>query len=298
MTCALCGFELPLQNSHIIPKFVTRYLNGSSGTGYIRHSTNPNVKTQDGPKIKLLCDSCEKEISKHESWFKSKVFDEILKEEPFEIDYDDSFIRFLASLSWRTIQYYERTGQGSPLNEDEKTELSRAEKTLREFLTRKIPNPGKYEQHFFPMGALPNMRDPEAPNNFNRYLLRSMGCDIIRSPNEILIITKLPSMLVIGFVKPFKPNIWNSSKARMQGKLKPQSNFLPAGMRPYLFEKSRYVQRLHDGLSERQKSKIRDAVKENPDMVANSETFRAFAADLSSFGPEVFEKESEEDRVE
>ncbi len=48
--CRLCGKNADLQESHIIPSFVYRWLKDSSGTGYLRFGPEPNKRVQDGYK--------------------------------------------------------------------------------------------------------------------------------------------------------------------------------------------------------------------------------------------------------
>lgn len=56
--CALCRENKELELSHIVPKFVIRYLKKTS-TGAIRNMENPNKIAQDGEKHYLLCGDCE-----------------------------------------------------------------------------------------------------------------------------------------------------------------------------------------------------------------------------------------------
>src|SRR4051812_354965 len=76
--CALCGTASTLKESHIIPKFVFKYLKSTSGSGYLRDGQKPKLRVQDGFKTELLCDSCEQEFSKHESWFHTQVFQPVI----------------------------------------------------------------------------------------------------------------------------------------------------------------------------------------------------------------------------
>src|SRR5438105_3665023 len=71
--CALCATLAPLQKSHIIPKFVFRYMRTSS-PGRIRDSTAPNRLIQDGPKIPLLCAPCEERFAAWETPFAERIF--------------------------------------------------------------------------------------------------------------------------------------------------------------------------------------------------------------------------------
>lgn len=60
--CALCGTEAELQLSHIIPKFVGRYLKETS-IGNIRNHALSERVVQDIEKHYLLCHECEELFS-------------------------------------------------------------------------------------------------------------------------------------------------------------------------------------------------------------------------------------------
>jgi len=54
----LCKTPAQLQNSHIIPAFVFKWMK-SGGTGYIRHTGNINKRVRDDTTRKMLCADCE-----------------------------------------------------------------------------------------------------------------------------------------------------------------------------------------------------------------------------------------------
>ena len=73
-SCALCPSHEPLRESHIIPHFVFDWLLESSATGYMRLGIAPNVRVQDGAKQHLLCDDCEKRLSRWETEVAQALF--------------------------------------------------------------------------------------------------------------------------------------------------------------------------------------------------------------------------------
>ena len=52
--CALCKDETNLKESHLIPKFVGKWLKRTSATGYLRDIKNINKRQQDIFKEYLL----------------------------------------------------------------------------------------------------------------------------------------------------------------------------------------------------------------------------------------------------
>lgn len=99
--CALCLQDRELLESHIVPKFVGRYLKASSSTGGFRTNHTPNRSVQDLEKRRLLCAECELRFSKDEAAFAERAFKPYL-ESAGEISYDAWLMRFGVSLLWRT----------------------------------------------------------------------------------------------------------------------------------------------------------------------------------------------------
>lgn len=54
MKCVLCDSEECVEDSHVIPAFVFRYLKKISITGHLRGGEQPNLRMGDGPKPRLL----------------------------------------------------------------------------------------------------------------------------------------------------------------------------------------------------------------------------------------------------
>ena len=66
-TCALCGQQKDLRKSHIVPRFVGKWLKSTSATGFLRGVKNPELRLQDLPTLPLLCGDCEQIFSKLET---------------------------------------------------------------------------------------------------------------------------------------------------------------------------------------------------------------------------------------
>lgn len=105
--CALCGKERELKLSHIKPKFEFKALKKNALTGNIRRSDKPNLRTQDGLKIYLLCEDCEQRFSKLEKRFADNIYHPIrVKEHEFTYSYEGDWIkRYLISVAWRCLKH-------------------------------------------------------------------------------------------------------------------------------------------------------------------------------------------------
>lgn len=100
--CALCGEEKELQLSHIVPKFVGRHLKKTS-VGNIRSIEDPNKTVQDLEKHYLLCHDCEELFSASERWVARDVFYPWKKNQKTEFEYNSYLHYFITSLSWRSL---------------------------------------------------------------------------------------------------------------------------------------------------------------------------------------------------
>ena len=73
--CRLCGSNADaLKQSHIVPRFVGRWLKDGSITPYFRYGGNMDKRSQDLPSIELLCGRCENLFSAWETKFANEIF--------------------------------------------------------------------------------------------------------------------------------------------------------------------------------------------------------------------------------
>lgn len=117
MECKFCLHELErLEISHIIPKFVYRWLKITSTTGRMRDGRNMKRPAQDGLKKDLLCSACENDFSASETYFANKIFSQMTKNdgaiESEEIDWM-KFDKFILSLVWRTLYFAANTKEAN-----------------------------------------------------------------------------------------------------------------------------------------------------------------------------------------
>src|SRR3989338_2133962 len=102
MICKLCGINDELQNSHIIPSFIYRWLKETSGTGFLRFGQTPNKRVQDGLKDYLLCSSCEGLFQ--------KLYTKSADRDRFSIKKMERFLVKKRAESWQISTTYVTTG--------------------------------------------------------------------------------------------------------------------------------------------------------------------------------------------
>ena len=139
--CILCRSAPSISNSHVIPKFVFRWMRKTGGTGYLRFAKTPNKRVQDGLKLALLCSSCETEIGKLENQFSSGVFFPSVDEGEIPKRTGNKEYLFLSSLHFRALGYFIKNSQ-DPIfySSSEKRLILRAFSEFRQVLLKRKSN--------------------------------------------------------------------------------------------------------------------------------------------------------------
>jgi hypothetical protein len=200
--CRLCGNDAVLQDSHIMPAFVYKWLKATSATGYLRAADEPNLRVQDGQTRPWLCAGCESRFNKYETQFASEFFHAFDENPSSRLRYGRWLLKFCVSLSWRQLLIRLEDG----VLENEKSELLDAARAALQswaaFLLDETPHPGRFEQHLLPLGAIEEHSVKDMPANFNRYILRVVSMNVISvGGKEVLSIYKLGPLAIIGFIK-------------------------------------------------------------------------------------------------
>ena len=246
----------------------------------MRESNNIDKREQDIAKEYWLCGTCEDLFSNWEREFANKVFYHSVNAQKSIIIYQGWMSRFCASLSWRTLTYIRSLN----IKEDKPKEyiesINKAERQLSKYLLGKSDDLYEFEQHLFPIGEIESTTETGLPANMNRYFLRTMSMDIIGNKNNTFIYTKLPSFILLGFVKGSIPKEMRSSRIALEhGKLSPQTYHFPDGFINYLVDKANMVNKLGGSINPTQQARIDEFVKNNPEKVVHSKTFWAFVKD-------------------
>lgn len=280
--CRLCNEEKKLEESHIIPKFIGKWLRKTSATGYLRSLDTPNIRRQDLFKTHLLCKSCEDILSNDESYFANTIFHPYMNEQEisYSFQYDHRLIRFCAGLSWRSLVYLTEV-----LNDENHDEIEKYKSKLQSFLLEKSSNVDQYEQHLFPLSL-----NSESPlnlkhSNLNSYFHRSVDIDLLTLKNEMLIYTKIPNFILISNINYSNINKMRGSRiALKQGVFTVNKNFiLPIEMYNYLDNRLTFIkENLTDQISDVQNQKILEDIKKDPERLLKSNTLKAIKADRSS----------------
>ncbi|NWK73093.1 hypothetical protein HYG93_02085 [Acinetobacter sp. SwsAc6] len=278
--CRLCKKQKVLIESHIIPKFIGRWLIKTSATGYLRDINKPNLRCQDIIKTKLLCKECEDLLSNDESYFADTIFHPYMnrKSHTYNLPYSKQLSRFCAGLSWRVLIYLTEIH-----DTDKSSEIENAESTLREYILGNSSNLGIYEQHLIPLegGAIADFKCTKS--NLNAYFTRTIDIDLLTiADRDHLIYIKLPNFILISNINYTHINKMRPSRITLkQGAIISKNYLLPPEFYKYLQDKLNFIaNEFTDKISKTQSEKIMDSIKKDPERLLNSRTLKAVESDL------------------
>ena len=214
--CALCGRNGDLQASHIIPKFVVKWLKDTSATRALARINGNNVEhAQDIPTYRMLCSSCEQRFSSLEKQFAEKIFYPFHKnDDNRRLEYGSWLERFAISLGWRVLRMeYEAFKSNHPKFGPQ---IEAAEATWREFLLSNRQAVHPYESHLLILGSVDNDTDG-IHEKTTWYMRRSADCTVGISDTRIFTYAKLADMV---FVTALQPNVlkgWTGTRINKSG---------------------------------------------------------------------------------
>ena len=287
--CKLCGHEGTLEVSHIVPKFIYRWLRKSSASGYLRFAVNPNKREQDGIKDYWLCSSCEDRFEKWETQFSKFAFHPYLSDSKFKGGYGDWLIKFSVSITWRALTYIRETQGIDYFPEELKVHAENAERVWQAFLLGETPHPERFEQHLVLLDAIESHTMPSLPVTMNRYILRATDIDAVTSRNQAFVYCKLPKMAFFGFIHMAKPREWEGTKLHVKhGEFGQQRIVIPQAVGNYMMDQADKMSGSLSEISDKQNAVIEKAMMKDIEKTANSASFDAMRHDVRLFGKRAF----------
>ena len=282
--CRLCGNEAKLQDSHMLPKFVFKWLKETSATGYIRTATNPNYRQQDSIRIKLLCEDCEQRFSVVEKSFAEQVFRPYVDNELDDwgvargaiesFKYEEWLLRFVLSVNWRVLSYHIDKGIND-LPASTVNELRQQEHSIRQYLLEESESTGSNSSYLLFLqnlasgsGSLPPRMDPSV----NFYLLRSVDGTLVisRRGKAGLAYSKVGPIALITSLLPPKLSKMSTTSVHKKGHISTNQEFRNTDITEFIFidrpkEASENVK-----YSDKQKKKISETIEKDPQRAMNS----------------------------
>jgi hypothetical protein len=289
--CYFCEKDDQLRLSHIIPKFVYNWAKDTAPS-FLRSSKNPNRRIQDGEKLYLLCSDCEQLFGKWEKEFSENIFIPLHESgsDPVSFKYTDWCIKFSVSVSWRVLLYHKLHGL-SHLSNDEILLADNAFTTWKEFLKGNLPHPGKYEQHILPLDIIESHNFPKLSPYINRYFLRGIDSDVIKSDTILMTYAKMCRVAIFGFIKYDEKNKWKGTKIHIKnGKIGATDYHITENIIRFLSERANTILESMQKISQKQADKIEESILGNLDKAASSDILKAMSSDVALFGEKAFGK--------
>lgn len=281
--CALCGNISVLKDSHIIPRFVFKYLKNDSFTGKMRITAEPNKAVQDGESMDLLCGACEAKFQKFETPFSNKVFRPYKLDKITEFKYEESIIHdFITSVNWRILYVELRDISNSPelktesgFNNKQLSMLYKGEEIMRTYLMGGRKNLYDIENHLFFSDTV--VRKIAIDKELPSLIEGSVQGYIVGSADRksLYVLTNLLGIYIVTILNKPKKEVWkNTFINRDSGKIK-ETQTVKSDL---LIEELRYAsfqaEKAKQNLSLIQQQKLMEKIKANPEGFKKSGSFR------------------------
>ena len=214
-TCALCGRQGDIRLSHLVPKFVLKWIKRTSATWRLASAADGARRLQDGAKTHLLCGGCEERFSRHEKYFAEKIFHPFHDDGARSFEYDESLGVFAASLSWRALKV-SRGEAARDLPPILAAAVDEAEAAWRSLLLGERRSMEPYESHLI------FVDDESSCGEFypdKWYTFRGTDCTLGKSVDRALAYTLLPRMIVVTSIRPATMDGWLGTSIKAAGKI-------------------------------------------------------------------------------
>jgi hypothetical protein len=285
-----------------MPKFVGDWLRETNVTGRLRSNQVPNKLIQDLEWRYMLCTACEGRFSAFEGEVCESIFLPIHKRQQDRFRYGPSFARFAVSVAWRAIVALQREGGLGHLNEIPRY-VEAAEVVWREFLLERRSTPAPHVVHALPMDVPTNLNPEGISPHYSRFVLRTpaIGSRCLNGAGYVVV--KMARLIVFGTVASGNERKdWKATQLHVEGgSWGVEEYHVPGWVKGYLelgaAKQGTFVEELSARQKQRTNETIMEAIDDDAEIVAASDVFRAFEADLKLFGESAFQKPSSGDEL-
>lgn len=226
--CKLCQENSKIENSHIIPKFIGRWLKNTSGTGYLRavKADGNSERSQDLSKVPLLCKDCEERISEFETFFANTIFYPLKNNKLQSIPTDERIGKFAVSVSLRVIWVLLEIEDLVALKWKEK--ILELEKEWRNYIWGNTPFVKGSNTHHILFHSK-NLLKVGLPNHPNLilHLLRSSVFQIFEIFGKVYVSSHMAGIHVISMISPANLPVSRGTQVYPEQEF---GNILPCGI--------------------------------------------------------------------
>lgn len=252
--CGLCKKEKPVLDSHIVPKFVFKWLK-ETGSEYMRNPSKPNIRLQDGIKEKLLCFECEQKISLLEKWFSENIFRNYLAGTHFLFAHGEELGKFVISILWRIAIVSKDNLVESEVSLQQ--HLAAASEEWRKYLDEGV-KPAIYNE--FHLLLLPDGWGGLQPNKYvTRYFNRDIDGHIIDLDGECWVYLKFARFMFFARIAGDKPTFRNTKVVLDHGSTLLGQQIIRPELTDYLVWRAEAIYKhVHGAISEKQHKVIQE----------------------------------------
>lgn len=285
MTCRFCDENKELRESHIIPKFVFRWLRKTGGE-YFRNAENPNKRPQDGYKPRLLCNECEGIFGRWERKFANEIFYPYSDKHIEKFYYDSNLLKFATSVLYRVLT----TCLPDNLNNNHFQKFKQSEKEWKLFLKDNTQLKSYGKIHIF-LTDNSFVKQQQPVENFLNYYARGIDGALITNSKTALVYAKLARVIIIGEITGFNnqglkgtlincnKGIINSSEMKLDNQLK-----------CYLIDRVSQLNELYDKVSEKQRNIALKHAEESINKIEYEDIRKIYQREINySINPEMLD---------
>jgi hypothetical protein len=272
-TCKLCGQQKTLQYSHIVPAFAVRWLKETSLTGYLK-TLKSKVRVQETKRLYLLCSDCEQILGRDEKTFCEKIFIPYHEQNQQQFEYDEWLRRFIVGLHWKVL-----VAREEKYSAEVEAAYAKAESEWRQYLLGQLASPGDVEFHLFLSDVIEDSTS-ELPRKINWYLTRGFDLTPIYSDAGMTgVYAMVVRVMTFSYLTP------KGNEDKMVGTQIAEHGVLRTGQRiegrlgPFILRRAQAVEQFPKTLSARQREKLFERARKEPEKFFQSKDFRAFEAD-------------------
>ncbi len=271
--CKLCLQEKDLVGSHVIPKFVFRWMQKSGGK-YFRTPANPNLRAQDGVTKPLLCNDCEIIFSQFETWFSKNIFYPYHDSNETIFQYDKSLSKFIISVLWRVLLL--------EIDRNQDETISLAFNEWREFLLHQ-KEPNKYKNIHLVFIPVDSGTDSQPHQYFSRYFHRASDGGLIKLGENVIVFAKLSRLFLFGELKKEGTNFRGTEVSLDFGITTQPQYILNNALSSFLITRAQDIfLNLKNSTSARQKQVINSEIEKNLESIIDSDLGERIKQDISA----------------
>ena len=275
--CKLCQDSDDLRVSHILPRFLGKYLKDTSATGFLTaiDTEGQPSRSQDIYKTKLLCNRCETILNETETFFARTIFHPFKQGGTVTIPIDDRLGRFAVSVSLRALWVMQLVDE--PLAEKWKDKLYSLETEWRNYLLM-TPNfiMGKNSHHILLCSEYLLAAGLKDNPNLLLSVMRTSAFYLFEQFGQAYVFANLAGVQIVSMISP--PELPVSRGMQVY----PDQTFgvdtrAGIGWGGYFQNLLKFTKELNaagNRLSDAQKETIEQAMNKDPKRAVNSEDAR------------------------